>query len=490
MNTRRDFMKTGGALVVGLTLGDTLLAQAPSAAGRAFARPEAARHLARDSRGQHRDHLHRFRRARTRRLHCPAAGGCRRARPGDEPGQKRSTRYQRHARIRAARTPAPPSIEVLHKSAPPPPRRGWRCFSSHRRALETPSIACRCRKAWSPSWATTLRRPRRGDRSVEYGELVGDKPFNLPVTGSAPVKTPANTSWSARQSRATTSPTRSAASIVYMQHVRVPGMLHGRVVRPRGQGAYGAGAKVSEPRRSSIRGIRGARVVRRGDFVGVVAENEWDAVRAAAAIEGHVGHQARASRQRPHARADASGANPGQDRAGEGQRRSRARHRTACRLSNRTRTVSRSRGLQPELRGRRRERRFRAGHLYDAGYLRHAREPGPRARNAGGKDSGAVPGRREQLRSRLPGRRRASGGDHVANCRQARSPAVHAMGRARLGQLRPGAPGRGARRRGRGRPHRRVRVSGVAAQLEQSSKPRRSSRGFPRPNAKAPRRSR
>src|SRR6185503_11564014 len=31
MNTRRDFMKTGGALVVGLTLGDTLLSQAPSA---------------------------------------------------------------------------------------------------------------------------------------------------------------------------------------------------------------------------------------------------------------------------------------------------------------------------------------------------------------------------------------------------------------------------------------------------------------------------
>ena len=58
-------------------------------------------------------------------------------------------------------------------------------------------------------------------------------------------------------------------------------MLHGRVVRPRGQRAYGVGAKVASLDETSIRGIAGARVLRRGDFVGVVAENEWDAVRAA-----------------------------------------------------------------------------------------------------------------------------------------------------------------------------------------------------------------
>src|SRR6185295_4177295 len=68
---------------------------------------------------------------------------------------------------------------------------------------------------------------------------------------------------------------------VYMQHVRVPGMLHGRVVRPRGQRAYGVGAKIVSVDESSIRAIPGVRVIRRGDFLGVVAENEWDAVRAA-----------------------------------------------------------------------------------------------------------------------------------------------------------------------------------------------------------------
>ena len=81
--------------------------------------------------------------------------------------------------------------------------------------------------------------------------------------------------------RATTCPTRSAASTSTCSTCECQGMLHGRVVRPRGQGAYGAGAKVLSVDESSIRDIPGARVVRKGDFIGVVAPNEWDAVRAA-----------------------------------------------------------------------------------------------------------------------------------------------------------------------------------------------------------------
>ena len=49
-------------------------------------------------------------------------------------------------------------------------------------------------------------------------------------------------------------------------------MLHGRVVLPRGQRAFGAGAKPLSVDESSIKDIPSARVVRKGDFVGVVAE--------------------------------------------------------------------------------------------------------------------------------------------------------------------------------------------------------------------------
>ena len=53
-------------------------------------------------------------------------------------------------------------------------------------------------------------------------------------------------------------------------------MLHGRAIRP-----PVAGAKVVSVDEASIAAIKGARVVRKGDFVGVVAPKEWDAIQAA-----------------------------------------------------------------------------------------------------------------------------------------------------------------------------------------------------------------
>jgi nicotinate dehydrogenase subunit B len=121
--------------------------------------------------------------------------------------------------------------------------------------------------------------------SVSYGELVGDKPFHLAFTGSAPIKSSADYKVVGTPVPRNDLPDKVSGKYVYMQHVRVPGMLHGRVVRPRGQGAYGAGAKVLAVEATSISNIPGARVLRKGDFIGVVAENEWDAVRAAARLK-------------------------------------------------------------------------------------------------------------------------------------------------------------------------------------------------------------
>ena len=118
-------------------------------------------------------------------------------------------------------------------------------------------------------------------QSVTYGALVGGKLFHLPFTGSAPVKPTSEYKVVGTQVPRNDIPDKVSGKYVYMQHARVPGMLHGRVVRPRGQSAYGAGAKLVSIDESSIRNIPGARVLRRADFVGVVAENEWDAVRAA-----------------------------------------------------------------------------------------------------------------------------------------------------------------------------------------------------------------
>jgi nicotinate dehydrogenase subunit B len=72
-------------------------------------------------------------------------------------------------------------------------------------------------------------------------------------------------------------PDKVNARFTFMQDFKVPGMLHGRVVRPSGLGA----ALVSYDA-SSIGHIPGiVKVVRINNFLGVVAKSEWSAIKAA-----------------------------------------------------------------------------------------------------------------------------------------------------------------------------------------------------------------
>ena len=121
-------------------------------------------------------------------------------------------------------------------------------------------------------------------QSVSYGALLGDKPFNVKFTGTAPQKAITRYKVVGTNVPRVDIPAKAAGKYTHMQHIRVAGMLHGRVVRPRGQRAYGVGAKPMAIDEASIKDIP-ARIVRKGDFVGVVAENEWDAVRAARAVK-------------------------------------------------------------------------------------------------------------------------------------------------------------------------------------------------------------
>src|SRR5712671_5440598 len=61
----------------------------------------------------------------------------------------------------------------------------------------------------------------------------------------------------------------------YVTDVSLPKMLHARVIRP-----TRAACTVASVDAGSIKKIKGARVVREKDFVAVLAEHEWDAVRA------------------------------------------------------------------------------------------------------------------------------------------------------------------------------------------------------------------
>src|SRR5262249_15434520 len=67
----------------------------------------------------------------------------------------------------------------------------------------------------------------------------------------------------------------------FVHNVRVPGMLHGAVVRP-----PSVGATLASVDESSLRGLPGVvQVVVKKNFVGVVAEKPWQAMQAAARLK-------------------------------------------------------------------------------------------------------------------------------------------------------------------------------------------------------------
>src|SRR6201999_2042389 len=80
-------------------------------------------------------------------------------------------------------------------------------------------------------------------------------------------------------------PAKATGELTFVHDVRVPGMLHGRVVRPPYAGVDAGpfvGTSLIAVDETSVREIEGlVAVVRIGDFVGVVAEREEDAIKAA-----------------------------------------------------------------------------------------------------------------------------------------------------------------------------------------------------------------
>src|SRR5207248_8793917 len=135
-----------------------------------------------------------------------------------------------------------------------------------------------------------------GSASISYAELVGDKlfninlkaltahnsslvPFTTALSGSATPKDPSQyTMVGTSVPRVDIAP-KVTGQFTYMQDVRVPGMIHGRVVRPTGIHSKIVGIGSFDP------DVPGARVVTQGDFVGVLADNEWDAIRAQRALQ-------------------------------------------------------------------------------------------------------------------------------------------------------------------------------------------------------------
>jgi nicotinate dehydrogenase subunit B len=115
-------------------------------------------------------------------------------------------------------------------------------------------------------------------KRVAYVDLVGGRALARTIgPQSAAVKSPDAYRMVGTPVPRVDLPAKITGTFRYVTDVRVPGMLHGRVVRP-----AAIGASLSSVDESSVKGVPGVvRVVRRGAFLGVVAETEWSAIQAA-----------------------------------------------------------------------------------------------------------------------------------------------------------------------------------------------------------------
>jgi nicotinate dehydrogenase subunit B len=118
-----------------------------------------------------------------------------------------------------------------------------------------------------------------GNKRVTYGELIGNKSFALKLDHTKPAagKDPKDYKLVGTAVPRVDIPDKMTGAFTYMQDFRVPGMLHGRVVRP-----PAFGARLESVDESSIKDVSGVvKVVRQGNFLGVVAQSEWGAIKAA-----------------------------------------------------------------------------------------------------------------------------------------------------------------------------------------------------------------
>lgn len=114
-------------------------------------------------------------------------------------------------------------------------------------------------------------------RNVSYGKLIGDKKINLALNMRAVPKSPSTYKILGTSVPRCDVPAKATGEFEYVHNIRLPAMIHGRVVRP-----PAVGAKLIRVDESSVRSLPGnVKVIVRKDFVAVAADTQWEAIQAA-----------------------------------------------------------------------------------------------------------------------------------------------------------------------------------------------------------------
>ncbi len=141
-------------------------------------------------------------------------------------------------------------------------------------------LAMAARKLGAPADQLTIENgivSAKSGKHVSYGELIGGEHFNIAVNSTAKRRSPSEWKVLGKPVPSLDRVALMTGTFDFVHNVRVPGMVHGRVVRP-----PQIGATLANLDEKSVQNVPGLiKVVVRNNFVGVVAEKQWQAAQAA-----------------------------------------------------------------------------------------------------------------------------------------------------------------------------------------------------------------
>jgi nicotinate dehydrogenase subunit B len=134
-----------------------------------------------------------------------------------------------------------------------------------------------------------------GGKSVSYGDLIKGQQLNLTipvrgeltsiiglsVEGNPPMKPVSEYTVIGKSFKSSAIQSKVSAKAVWATDVRLPGMLHGRVVHPKTLGSILISAGQVDKSK-----FPNSQVIVKGNLVGVVAATEWEAIQAAQQVAG------------------------------------------------------------------------------------------------------------------------------------------------------------------------------------------------------------
>ncbi len=141
-------------------------------------------------------------------------------------------------------------------------------------------VGMAARKLGTPADQLTIENgvvSAKSGHHVSYGELIQGRHFNIAVSPTAKRRSPNEWKVLGKPVPSMDRVALMTGTFEFIHNVQVPGMVHGRVVRPPEIGATVEG--VDEKSVQNVSGL--IEVVVRNNFVGVVAEKQWQAAQAA-----------------------------------------------------------------------------------------------------------------------------------------------------------------------------------------------------------------